>query len=428
MEEGDYVVVKTTYDELKGVVMPSKKSEKIVLKLESGYNISINKKDVRQISVVSKEKKKELKEKKLEYKHGLRNIVILHTGGTFASRVDYSTGAVSALFNPEDLIEMFPEIKDLANIKSRLIRNMFSEDMNFSHYDLIAGEIALEINSGNCDGVIVTHGTDTMHYTAAALSFALVDLNIPVILTGAQRSSDRGSSDAFLNLVCAINFIVRTDFVGVAICMHENLDDQNCIIMPGLKIRKMHSSRRDAFKVVNDSLIARVNLNNVEFFNDYKHKSKDNKIVKLKLFDPSLKIGILKIHPNLKIEEIKKYYKFDGLVIEGYGLAGHIPINKIDEFTEENKLIFNALKKLAKKIPVVATSQTIFGRINMNVYSTGRKMLEIGILGDNSDLTTETSFIKLAWILSNYGKEEVKKIYNSNLVGEIESRSQANFF
>ena len=428
MKEGDYVVVKTNLDELKGILLPSKKSDKILLKLDSGYNISINKKEIRESSILQKEKKQTTeKEGKIEPKKGLKSITILHTGGTFASRVDYSTGAVSASFKPEDLIEMFPEIRNLANIKSRLISNMFSEDMNFNHYNLIAKEIKNEIESGNCDGIIITHGTDTLHYTSAALSFILHNLNCAVILTGAQRSSDRGSSDAFLNLNSAINFIAKTDFSGVAICMHENLDDENCVILNGLRARKMHTSRRDAFKPINSAAIARTNMHKVEFLSAYTKKQATGKL-DLRLFDPNLKIGILKLHPNFKAEELKYCSKFDGLILEGYGLAGHLPINKIDEYTNENEEIYNILKKIAKKIPVVATSQTIFGRTNMNVYSTGRKMLEIGILGDNSDLTTETSFIKLAWLLSNYSKEEVKKIYNTNLIGEINERSQQDFF
>lgn len=421
MKQGDYVVVKTTSDEIKGILMPSKKSEKIVLKLGSGYNVSIDKKDVKAIKYLEKEKILKKEKTKITFREDLKKITILHTGGTFASRVDYNTGAVSASFTPEDLIEMFPEIKDLANIKSRLVRNMFSEDMNFNHYNLIAKEIASE----NCDGIVITHGTDTIHYTAAALTFILQNLNIPVIVTGAQRSSDRGSSDAFLNLVCTINFIVKTDFTGVAICMHENLNDESCLILPGLKTRKMHSSRRDAFKPVNSMPIARVNLKDVEFFTDY--TKKNNRKLELKLFNPKLKVGIVKIHPGFNLEELKIYNKFDGLVIEGFGLGGHLPINKIDEFTEDNEKLYIALKKLAKKIPIVATTQTMYGRVNMNVYSSGVKLLEIGILGNYSDLTAEVSFIKLAWLLSNYSKDEVKRVYNSNIIGEINYRTQSNF-
>jgi glutamyl-tRNA(Gln) amidotransferase subunit D len=429
MKDGDYVVVKTTSDELKGVLMPSKNTAKIVLKFDSGYNISLNRKDIKEIKTIPREKKEILiKKESISIKPGLKHVSILHTGGTFASKVDYNTGAVYTSFTPEELLKMFPEVRDLANIKSIFVRNMWSEDMNFNHYNLLAEEIKKEIESGSCDGIVITHGTDTIHYTSAALSFILHNLNIPVLIVGAQRSSDRGSSDAFLNLTSAINFIVKSDFIGVGICMHENLNDDNSIILPGLRSKKMHSSRRDAFKPINSRPIARVNMNRVEFLSEYKKKTKDSGKLELRLFNPKLKIGLLKMHPNMYSQELKVYNSFDGLIIEGTGLAGNFPINKIDEFTEENKLIYNSLKKLAKKIPVVATTQTIYGRVNMNVYSTGRLMKEIEILGDYSDLTSETSFIKLAWLLSNYSKEEVKKLYDTNIVGELNTRSQQDFF
>lgn len=429
MNDGDYVVVKTTFDELKGIVMNSSANDKLLLKLDSGYNISLNRKEIKSIKILTINEFKTINhEEKIVYNKYLKNIVLLHTGGTFASRVDYKTGAVSASFNPEDIIKIVPEIKDIANLKSRLVRNMFSEDMNFNHYNLLAKEIEFEINSGICNGIIITHGTDTMHYTAMALSFILKNLNIPVIITGAQRSSDRGSSDAFLNLVCSMKFIAKSDFVGVGICMHESINDDSCLVIPGFKSRKMHSSRRDAFRVVNGEPIARVNKEGIEFLSDYPKKQENKEKLKVMMFNPELKIGILKIHPNFKFEELKRYGSFDGLIIEGFGIGGHLPINKIDEYTDENKSIRDILKKISKKIPVIATTQTIYGRVNMKVYSTGREMLDMGILGDYSDIGTECSFIKLAWLLSNYSKEETIQMFNKNISGELNSRTQQDYF
>ncbi len=296
------------------------------------------------------------------------------------------------------------------------------EDINFNHYNLIASEVEKE---SNIKGIIITHGTDTLHYTSAALTFMLDNLQFPVIIVGAQRSSDRGSSDAFLNLYCACKFIAETDYCGIAICMHQNLNDDNCIILPSLKTKKLHSSRRDAFKPINTEEIAIVNKKQVNFIvKDYPKAS--NKKLIIKNFK-DVKVGILMAHPNMKAEEISNYKNFDGLILEGTGIAGNFPINKIDSYTEENEKIYNELKKLAKKIPVAVTTQTIFGRVNMNVYSTGRKMQEIGILGNLLDMTTETAFIKLAFLLSNYPKEEARKLYSKNLKGEISSRINEKF-
>src|SRR3989344_329315 len=186
----------------------------------------------------------------------MKTISILHTGGTIASKVS-PKGGVSVQYSEKEILRLYPEIKSLANIKSRLIANMFSENMNFSHYNLLAKEIKEEVDKG-IDGIIITHGTDTLHYTAASLSFILENLPIPVLFVGAQRSSDRGGSDASLNLVSAVNFINKTYFSGVAICMHSSMEDTSCSILPGLKTRKFHTSRRDAFQAINSKPYALV--------------------------------------------------------------------------------------------------------------------------------------------------------------------------
>jgi len=413
---GDEVKVVTSSEEIFGKFLDDKKN--LIIKLNNGYNLSLEKSKVKKIEVVKKVKKSENKVEKVKLNNKLKTIVILHTGGTFASKVDYSTGGTSAQFKPEELLKMFPEVKRLANVKSRLVRNMFSEDMNFMHYNLIAKEIAKE----KCDGVIITHGTDTLHYTAAALRFIFEALDKPVILVGAQRSSDRGSSDAFLNLSLAVKFLAETEFNDIAICMHENMNDENCLIMPALKTRKLHTSRRDAFKVINGKAYARVGKN-IEILDNSFNKVKEK--CSLKLFK-DVNVGTLKWHPNMKALEVRNYSKFDGLVLEGTGL-GHFSINKIDKETLENEKIYLELKKLSKKIPIVVSSQCIFGRVNLNVYGTGRKMQEIGVLGNYSDMTTETSFIKLSWLLSNYKKDEVREMFMKNLRGEISKRVNEEF-
>ncbi len=351
----------------------------------------------------------------------MKTISILHLGGTIAAKVS-PKGGVSAQYTAKEILELYPEIKQLATIKSRLVSNMLSENMNFSHYNSIAKEIQKEVKN-KVDGIIITHGTDTLHYTSAALSFILENLPIPIILVGAQRSSDRGSSDAALNLVSAINFINKTDFAEVAICMHASMEDTHCSILPALKTKKFHTSRRDAFKPVNAKPYAFVyHDQGLDLLRkNFKKINKKSKL-NLKLFNPKIKVGILKTHPNMSAEEIKFYSKFDGLIIEGTGM-GHAPIIKTDSFTSENLKIFKEIKDLAKKIPVIMTSQCTFGRINMNVYTPGRKLQEIGVLGNLSDMTTETAFIKLAWLLSNYKKQEIKNLISENIRGEISERT-----
>lgn len=414
---GDLVEVLTLRETISGVLIPGKNDDKIVLKLQSGYNISISKKDIKEINVLESKKEAKQTKKELKIDPKLKTVYILHTGGTIASRVDYTTGAVSARFSPSDIIDLAPEISGLVNIKSKLVSNMFSEDINFSHYNLLAREI--DKIKEECDGIIITHGTDIITYTSCALAFALEGLYIPVILVGSQRSSDRPSSDAFLNLYLACRFIADSDFFGVGVCMHENLNDGGCLIYNPCKTKKLHSSRRDAFRSINSKPIARVSHKGVEFISRPHNKKGE---LNLRLFDEKLKIGLLFSHPNMTAQEVKNYSSFDGLILVGSGI-GHFPINKIDENTAENEQIYNEIRKLAKKIPVVMTTQTVYGRVNLNVYSTGRKLVEAGVLGDQLDIIYESALIKLAWLLSNY-KGSLKELYYKNFHGELSERSE----
>ena len=432
---GDSVEVVTSEETIKGTLLQTPELEKgvVIIKLASGYNIGIGKSKVKRISLLPQQKVTVEKTaiaaavvKKTPSK--LPKISILHTGGTIASKVDYRTGGVVARFMPQEILEMFPELKEIAEIDSRLIRNMWSEDMRFAHYNIMAKEVAKEAAKG-ADGVIITHGTDTLHYSSAALAFALEGIGIPVILVGAQRSSDRGSTDAAMNLISAAYFIANSDFAGVAICMHENMSDTSSLILPATKARKMHTSRRDAFRPINSTATARVDYEsrNIAFLAKSHPKRDKARKLQLRLFNEKLKIGILKAHPNMYAEEFVAYQKFDGLVIEGFAL-GQAPINLVDEFTVEHKKILAAIKALSKKMPVVMASQSIYGRLQMNVYSTARDLQAAGVVGNLSDMTPETAFVKLAWLLSNYKKAEVKGMITKNLRGEITERTEAAAF
>ena len=419
---GDKVKVTATDETVEGILMPKEEKGFIVIKLDNGYNIGIDNKKIKKINVIEKYKKSEKRKEKIKFDKKKPTISILHTGGTIASKVDYKTGGVVSRFEPEELIEMFPELKEITNIRSRLIRNMWSQDMRFCHYNLIAKEIKKEIEN-KADGVIITQGTDTIHYTSAALAFILEDLPKPVLIVGAQRSSDRGSSDAFLNLINAAYFIANSDFGEVGVCMHENMEDDYCLILPATKSRKFHTSRRDAFKPVNTKPWARVShlKKDIQYIKkDYEKKS--IKKLKLKLFNEKIKVGIIKQHTNMFAEQFLFYKDYDGLVIEATGL-GCLPISENDELTKESGRIQEAIKTLIKKgVVVVEAPQTIFGTLNLNVYEDQRRAQKIGVLGNPNDMTPAATFIKLAWLLSNYPKEKVKELIVKNLRGEINQR------
>lgn len=412
-------------EELEGILV-TEDEKHVVLKLSSGYNIGIARVKIERIEVLEEKTSSKDRPREHAQDNDLPKVLILHTGGTIASKVDYQTGAVSAKFSPSELLDLFPELKDLAHIESKLFRNMMSDDMRFAHYNLIAKEIHEEWKKNpHLKGIIITHGTDTLHYTSAALSFIFEHLSIPVVLVGSQRSSDRGSSDSATNIISAVTFIANTSLKGVFICMHENLSDETCVILNGINARKMHSSRRDAFKQINGRPIASVNhqTREIDYLSEYPSSPLTQQgQFQLHLFDEHLKIGIVTSHPNMHPEEFEVFSKgFNGLIIEGTGL-GHLPISKIDEFTAVHLEIKRSIETLCKKIPVVMTVQTIYGRVNMNVYSPGRELIDAGVIGTQSSLSPETAFIKLAWIVSQ--RLDAKEYFMQDLRGEYAVKDQ----
>ncbi len=328
LHQFDWVSVQANGETIEGKLLPGENHGTISLKLKTGYNMGISIDHIQRIERMGEHAAKQPNPfPPLKRKEGLPNISILHTGGTIASRVDYETGGVKASISPESLAQLVPELSNIANFDYKLLANIMSEDLRFSHDQLMARTISKE--SGTVDGVIVTHGTDTLCYTAATLSFMLENIPIPVLLIGSQRSSDRGSSDAASNLLCAAAFIAKTDFAGVAICMHESTGDGGCVILPATRTRKMHTSRRDAFKAINGKPIARVTYPTmeVELLTDDYAKRKTTKLeLKEKMEE---KVAILRTHPNMDAKTFEFFFDikhFKGVVLEATGI-GQAPTN-----------------------------------------------------------------------------------------------------
>jgi len=406
--------------ELSGIILSA---EGVVVKLDSGYNITVKPGELKEAKELKVEAKKRAGRQPRKAKDGLPRIQLLHTGGTVASRVDYSTGAVIAQYTAEELLELYPELLEFADVRSRLLSNMQSEMMRFAHWNIIAKAVADAVADGVA-GVIVTHGTDTLAMTAAALAFALRDLPVPVLLVGSQRSSDRPSSDAVSNLLCATAFIAGAQgFAGVAICMHEGIAKDDCVILPACRTRKMHTSRRDAFRAINDTPYARIAYPGLGIERLREYPAKPAAKPELLPFNEKLKVGLLPAHPQMYAEELLAYQKFDGLVFEVLGI-GHAPTMQTDEHNKEHERILAAITTLAKRMPVAAAPQTIYGRVDMDVYTPGRHLIDAGVLGQGLDMTPETAFVKLAWLLSNYEKKEVKQLYGEDLRGELSARSE----
>lgn len=425
---GDQVKVEKGGKVYEGLLLPKTDvgdPSVLVIKLQSGYNMGI---DAEGIAITkSKEKTQNQFGKvqkdllKMDFSPSKPPISLVSCGGTIASRVDYKTGGVYAAEDPKEFLHNIPELAGIVNLK-HIVKpiNKMSEDMGYKDWITIAKAVHDEIKKG-VKGVIVTHGTDTMHYTSAALSFFLRNLSVPVVLVGSQKSSDRGGSDAGMNLICAAHLSV-CDIAEVGICMHATMNDSSCFFLRGTKVRKMHTIRRDAFRPINDMPIARLTPDGkIDVLQSYKKRSSEETVLDSR-FEP--KIALLKVYPSSDPDVMEYYIKkgVKGFVIEGTGL-GHVP-------TAAEKSWIPPIKKAVKDgIPVVVTSQTIYGRVNPAVYTNLRVLYHEAKAIPGEDMLTEVAYVKLGWVLGHTQKrEEVEKEMHANYAGELTERSLPESF
>jgi len=417
IEVGDRIKVNNR----EGRLMPKPESGNpgsIVLKLESGYNIGLKPEN---IELVEKNESEEKEKAEIQHEEDKPDILVLHTGGTIASRVSYEEGGVKPAFDPEDLVEMYPELTEICNVHSDVIAQMLSEDMEPEHWQQIAEEI--DNVKDDYDGIIIGHGTDTMAYTGAALTLMLQNLDTGVILVGSQRSSDRPSSDASMNMVCAAEFLTETDFKGLGICMHKTSSDDVCNILPAAKTRKMHTSRRNAFQSINSEPIGTVDYQEREIETNFENSEEEYNTE----FELNTNIGFLKVRPGMDPEEIEFLINqdYDGVIIEGTGL-GHMPVNAFDDKTEHHAEILEKIEELAEDSVVVMSSQCVNGRTDMDVYDAGLKIQDAGVI-EAEDMHPELAYVKLMWSL---GQESslggARKLFKTEINGELEDRSIYN--
>lgn len=411
MEPGDLVRIITLKETIDGTLIESPNSEIYLLKLKSGYNIGVRKEDIQDIKLI---KKSQIKENKIKLKEDKNKpyIDIIMTGGTISSKLDSETGGVKWLTSPEELLKFYPELLEIVNI--RKIETPFmkaSENMDYKDWQTLARIAEKSLNDSKISGIIITHGTDFLHYTSAALSFFLRNINKPVVLTYAQRSSDRASSDASLNLQCAARAAI-SDIAEVMLVGHASINDDFCLAMKGTKVRKMHTSRRDAFKPVNSKPLAKIWPNKIETLSSY--NPRNNKKTKLDdIFEE--KIALIKFFPGLEPEFFDFLSaRYKGIVIEVSGL-GHLALE------EARKNLLPAIKKaIDNGLVIAATPQTIYGRLNPLVYSPGRVLSKTGIIF-LEDMLSETAMIKLGWVLG-HKDWNVKEKMLENISGEINPR------
>ncbi|MEW6222118.1 MAG: Glu-tRNA(Gln) amidotransferase subunit GatD [Candidatus Hadarchaeota archaeon] len=419
---GDKIRVEGSDKAYEGVLMPRIElgdADHLVIKLANGYNIGARVDEKTKITLIEKGSSPKLSVPKLEIARDTSkpNVTIIGTGGTIASRVDYRTGAVYPAFTAEEIYSAVPEVAEIANIKVVEACSVFSEHMTPDLWVKIGKTAAKEINGG-ATGVVIAHGTDTMGYTAAALSFMLKGLFRPVVMVGSQRSSDRPSSDAATNLISAITVAAKSDIAEVSVVMHGGTGDDFCLVHRGTKVRKCHTSRRDAFQSINDIPIAMVKGRELKLLrDDYNRASSGGKVKLAGKFEPM--VALLKATPEMPSSVIYGMLGAGdkGIVLEGTGL-GHAP-----------ESLFAGIKRaIDSGVPVVMTSQCLWGRVNMKVYSTGRDLLKLGVI-PGEDMLPEVAWVKLMWALGQEkDKKKVAELMRENLAGEMTPRTRVDVF
>ena len=405
---------------VEGLLMPryrtGKEESYVVLKLPSGYNVGVRIDSGTKISMLGKGQAPQfIRPPPPVQKPNLPKVSIVSTGGTIASKVDYRTGAVKPALDAEDLYGVVPELADLADIQAHILYSLFSENIGPQHWPKIADYVAEQARKG-ADGVVIAHGTDTLAYTAAALSFAFTALPIPVVLVGSQRSSDRPSSDAASNLIAATAVAGQAPFAEVVVAMHDWISDEKVALHRGTKVRKCHTSRRDAFRSINAKPIARYDLihRTLELEGDSFRPRQTESVPTLQSqFDPN--VVLIKFYPGISagIIDWATATGYKGIILEGTGL-GHV-----------GDALFSSIERAVNGGVVVAmTSQCIWGRVHMSVYSTGRDLLRMGVL-PLGDMLPETALVKLMWAFGHEkNAENVKKIMLTNVANEFSDRRE----
>jgi glutamyl-tRNA(Gln) amidotransferase subunit D len=406
-QPGDRIRLLRDGQTFEGILMPRHgfSGESILtIKLDNGYNIGIEA-SIKDAELVSKKVVRKIQFQMPEEDPNKPTIAVLGTGGTIASFVDYRTGGVHPATTPEELAAAAPELFDICNVRAEVVLKMFSEDMQPEHWVHIAERAAWHLNNG-ARGVVIGHGTDTMSYTSAALAFCMRNLNGPVVLTGSQRSSDRPSSDGALNLAAAALVAAETDLGEVVVCMHETSDDDRIAIHRGTRVRKMHTSRRDAFQSINIAPLGYVKGNAIEMTSPYQHAVAGVVEVDSRWDED---VSMITSYPGLWPSHIEDVVR-KATVIVGTGL-GHIATRCLPAIE----------KVIANGAHVIMASQCIHGRTNMNVYSTGRDLQQLGVLAAG-DMMPEVAYVKMMWILGHTTKpEDVRRLFLTDLRGEMDS-------
>ncbi len=411
--------METTGGPFRGLILPRSETaddRHIVLKLANGYNVGIDATSISQITAHGRrEANYRIPHKEFPTDASKPNVMLFGTGGTIASRLDYRTGAVIPAFSPGELYGSVPELADFCNLSTEKLCGIFSENMGPDQYKQIARRVGEEIERG-IDGVVIGHGTDTMHHTAAILSFMIQEPPIPIVMVGSQRSSDRPSSDAAINLTNAVKAAAEGDIAEVTVCMFGPTSDEYCLLHRGTRVRKMHSSYRSTFRTIGDTPLATIDQNNIVYLReDFRRRRTDRQVRINTAFEE--KVTMLYYYPNMKPDVVDAIVEkgYRGIVIAGTGL-GHV-----------NKALYPAIRRATEKgVHIYMTVQTLWGYVQMYVYETGREIMELGVV-PGSNMLPEVALMKLCWTLGQTDdRDEVRRIMLTPVVDETTEREPYN--
>jgi glutamyl-tRNA(Gln) amidotransferase subunit D len=413
------VEMKTTAGNHIGFILPrSENSDEnyIVLKLRTGYNIGVDCNKVTDIKVNGRKiANYKIPEKEFPYSPNKPRVKLFGTGGTIASRLDYRTGAVIPAFSPGELYGSVPELADYCNLETEKLFGVFSENMGPEQWKKTAEAIGEEIEKGVA-GIVIGHGTDTMHHTASILSYMVQNSPVPIVMVGSQRSSDRPSSDAALNLMHSVKAASESDIAEVMVCMFGPTSDSYGLLHQGTRVRKMHSSYRSTFRTIGEIPIAMIDREKITpLRNDYRKRRDDKNVIINPVFEE--KVAILYYYPNMQPDILNALIDngYKGIVFAGTGL-GHV-----------NKPLYPALKRCREEgVAVYMTVQTLWGYVQMYVYDTGRDMMDLGVI-PLANMIPESAYTKLGWALGQTDDlEKVKKIMLTPIANEITEREPSN--
>ena len=326
-------------------------------------------------------------------------ICILFAGGTIGMIRNKETGALQPANNADEITALIPEIKKYLEIDFKFLFNIDSSNMGPAYWTKIAE--AIKRYYSKYDGFVVIQGTDTMAYTASALSFSFQDLDKPIILTGSLIPLGEIGADARNNLIYAC-LTAAEDFAEVAIVFANR-------IIRGVRAKKHHESFVDVFHSPNYPYLGELGRPTV--IGKWCKKRAKRKLKFQSKFEP--KVALLKMFPGFDPEILEKSMErgVKGIIIEGFG-PGNVPFL-------ENSIIPKIEKARKKKIPVVIANQLEKGITNLDSYEAGRYAKDAGAIS-SADMTTEATLTKLMWVLAQTKDlKKIKKIMESNLTGEL---------